>query len=67
MDRASAENLIFLLKIISTIFDLKRVVYVLSYDKERLNDILEDEIVYEYIREGFDMIEIESYILNEIK
>lgn len=40
LDRASAENLIFLLKIISTIFDLKRVVYVLSYDKERLNDIL---------------------------
>ena len=32
-----------------------------------INDILEDEIVYEYIREGFDMIEIESYILNEIK
>lgn len=40
LDRASAENLIFLLKIISTIFDLKRVVYVLSYDKERINEIL---------------------------
>ena len=32
-----------------------------------INDILEDEIVYEYIREGFDMIEIESYILSIIK
>ena len=32
-----------------------------------ISDILEDEIVYEYIREGFDMIEIESYILSQIK
>ena len=32
-----------------------------------INDVLEDEIVYEYIREGFDMIEIESYILSQIK
>lgn len=40
LDRASSENIIFLLKIINIIFDLKRVIYVLSYDKERINDLL---------------------------
>ena len=40
LDRASSENIVFLLKIINNIFDLKRVVYVLSYDKERINDLL---------------------------
>lgn len=40
LDRASSSNIIFLLKIINIIFDLKRVVYVLSYDKERMNELL---------------------------
>lgn len=40
LDRASSSNIIFLLKIINIVFDLKRVVYVLSYDKERMNDLL---------------------------
>lgn len=40
LDRTSASNIIFLFKIINTIFDLKRVVYVLSYDKERINELL---------------------------
>ncbi len=40
LDRATSENIIFLLKIINIIFDLKRVIYVLSYDKERVNDLL---------------------------
>lgn len=40
LDRASSANIIFLLKIINIIFDLKRVVYVLSYDKARMNDLL---------------------------
>lgn len=41
MDRATADNIIFLLKIINNVFDLNRVVYVLSYDKDRVNDILD--------------------------
>ncbi len=41
LDRASSANIIFLLKIINIVFDLKRVVYVLSYDKERLNELLQ--------------------------
>lgn len=40
IDRASAENIIFLLKIIELIFDIKRFVYVLSYDRIRVNNIL---------------------------
>ena len=36
----SAENIIFLLKIIELIFDIKRFVYVLSYDRIRVNNLL---------------------------
>lgn len=41
MDRATADNIIFLLKIINTVFDMNRVVFVLSYDKNRVNEILD--------------------------
>lgn len=42
IERANADNVIFLFKLIGTLFDLKRVTYVLLYDKERLNKIFED-------------------------
>jgi len=42
IERATAENVIFLFKLIGTLFDLKRITYVLSYDKERLDKIFED-------------------------
>ena len=41
LDRASAGNIIFLLKIISNVFDLNRIIFVLSYDKNRINAILD--------------------------
>ncbi len=44
VDRASSDNIIFLFKIISTILDLNRVVYVLSYDRERIDRILEKSL-----------------------
>lgn len=42
LDRASASNITFLLKIISKIFDLDRIVYVLAYDRERINSLLSE-------------------------
>lgn len=40
IDRADEENVVFLLKVISTVFDLPKVKYILAYDSQRLNDIL---------------------------
>lgn len=60
MDRASAGNIIFLLKIISNIFDLNRIVYVLSYDKERINEILNRNL-------NINKHYIEKIIQQEIK
>lgn len=42
LDRAEGNNIIFLLKLIGTVFDLPNVIYVLSYDRDRINEILED-------------------------
>lgn len=40
LDRASNEQVILLFKLISTVFDLPYVTYVLLYDNDRLNNIL---------------------------
>ncbi len=42
IDRAEADNVIFLFKIIATIFDLPNLLYILSYDKDRIEKILQD-------------------------
>lgn len=42
MDRAEGDNIIFLLKLIGTVFGLPNIIYVLSYDRIRLNEILRD-------------------------
>jgi hypothetical protein len=42
LDRAEGNNIIFLLKLIGTVFDLPNVIYVLSYDRNRINEILGD-------------------------
>lgn len=60
MDRASANNIVFLLKIISNVFDLNRIVYVLSYDKDRVNEILKHNL---HINKHY----IEKIIQQEIK
>ena len=43
IERADADNIFFLFKLIGTIFDLPNIIYVLSYDKERLVNLLKDE------------------------
>lgn len=40
LDRADDEQIIFLLKLLNTVFDLPDVTYVLLYDKDRLEEVL---------------------------
>jgi len=42
IDRAEADNVILLFKAIGTVFNLPGIIYVLSYDKERVDEILKD-------------------------
>lgn len=42
LDRANEENIIFLFKLISIVFDLPGVVYVLSFERERIDSILKN-------------------------
>ncbi len=42
IDRAEADNVILLFKAIGTVFNLPGIVYVLSYDKERVDEILKN-------------------------
>ena len=40
LDRAESENIILLFKVMGTIFDIPNIIYFLSYDKKRIEDIL---------------------------
>lgn len=42
LDRANDNNIIFLFKVINLVFDLPRVIYVLSYDQGRVDKILNE-------------------------
>ena len=42
LDRATDENIIFLFKLIGIVFDLPRVIYVLSFERERINSVLKN-------------------------
>ncbi len=42
IDRAESDNIIMLFKIIATVFDLPHLVYILSFDKKRVEEILCD-------------------------
>ncbi len=43
LDRADSESILLLFKLLGTIFDIKHVIYVLAYDKERISEILEEQ------------------------
>ena len=72
IDRASADNIILLFKLISTIFDLKRIVYVLSYDKSRVNDILDKTLeidkhyIEKIIQQEIPVTKLSKNSLNDI-
>lgn len=42
LDRAEAENVLFLFKLIGSVFDLPNIIYVLSYDGERIQKVFSD-------------------------
>ena len=44
LDRMDSENILFLFKLIGTIFDLPHINYVLSYDDKRLDDIFGESL-----------------------
>lgn len=41
LDRANSDNVIFLFKLIGVVFDLPGIIYVLSFERERINKILQ--------------------------
>ena len=60
LDRANGEQVILLLKLINTVFDLPNVTYVLLYSEERMNQILSDA-------NSLDSSYIEKVINIEVK
>ena len=42
MDRIEADNILFLFKLIGSVFDLPNIIYVLAYDKERIEEVFSD-------------------------
>lgn len=72
IDRASADNIILLFKLISTIFDLKRIVYVLSYDKSRVNLILDKTLeidkhyIEKIVQQEIPVTKLSKNSLNDI-
>lgn len=57
IDRTEKENIILLFKLVSNILDFERVVYVLSFDNERVQKIFNDElnIDYSYLKKIIQM------------
>lgn len=60
IDRASNDNVIFLFKLISIVFDLPGIIYILAFEKDRISDILKNT---HHIDPRF----IEKIIQQEIK
>ncbi len=42
IDRASSDNILFLFKLIATYLDFPNVIYILAYERDRINSILKD-------------------------
>ena len=67
MDRAEGHNIIFLLKLIGTVFDISNIIYVLSYDRDRINEIFKDtaQINPKYLEKIINQ-EIKVPLLQEV-
>jgi len=72
IDRTESENIILLFKLIGNVFDFERVIYVLSFDNQRVKKILENDlnIDYQYLKKVIQMQlrvpEIDKSILNNL-
>lgn len=42
LDRAEADNILFLYKLIGSVFDLPNIIYVLAYDEDRIQSVFSD-------------------------
>lgn len=72
IDRAESQNIILLFKLIGNVFDFERVIYVLSFDNNRVQRILVDNhnIDYQYLKKVIQMQvrvpEIDKSVLNDL-
>jgi predicted KAP-like P-loop ATPase len=57
IDRTESENIILLFKLVGNVFDFERVIYVLSFDNNRVKKILENNlnIDYQYLKKIIQM------------
>ena len=44
LDRANESNIIFMFKLISVVFDLPNIIYILSYDKARIESVFKNTL-----------------------
>lgn len=42
LDRAEADNILFLFKLIGSVFDLSNIIYILAYDGDRIQSVFSD-------------------------
>lgn len=72
LERAEADNIIFLFKLIGQVFDLKRITYVIIYDEDRLKDIFSDKLKIDYhyiekiIQQDISVPPIQQKLLSDI-
>ena len=72
LERAEADNIIFLFKLIGQVFDLKRITYVIIYDENRLKDIFSDKLKIDYhyiekiIQQNISVPPIQQELLSNI-
>lgn len=65
IERANSENILFIINLISNLFDFKRIIYILSYDERVMQDKFKNlQIKYEYLEKIIQM-EISVPTINQ--
>ncbi|MEC5422908.1 P-loop NTPase fold protein [Virgibacillus sp. C22-A2] len=57
IDRAESKNILLLFKLVATVFNFERVIYVLSFDSERVKEVFEKnhDIDFSYLKKVIQM------------
>ncbi|WP_018933277.1 P-loop NTPase fold protein [Gracilibacillus lacisalsi] len=72
IDRTESENIILLFKLVGNVFDFERVIYILSFDNDRVKKAFEDSlsIDYQYLEKVIQMQirvpEVDRNVIEEI-
>lgn len=72
LDRMSADSILTLIRIISTILDIKGIIYVVAYDKKRISNIFNDTLSIEpkylekIVNEEVSLIDINAKTFMDI-